>query len=538
MTILYIAISNKGMLMSYPLKKILVFLSLLSQIAIAREFYVAVNGNDRYEGTLKRPFKTIQRAADLARAGDSVYVRGGIYKGIVRFRHSGNSKKGYIVFQNYKNEKPVITRDDKNYKVETVKGEGVSYIKFKGFILYKPIYEAIIFRDGGTHIEISNNEVYEQNADVPDGIRYGHAITVTTTKNRPMSHILIKANRVHNNHTGNSLGHGNYDEALTILGNVQYFKVVDNIVYDNDFIGIDIIGHQKGNFSVFGMNKNGLVSGNILYNNGKKRRYSSALYVDGAKNLIVENNILYDNFGYGIAISQESKGSTSEHVIVRNNVVLNTYQDSIFFGATGGKVIHSVFVHNSVENVIKERLVIFAKGEYNSFRNNYFGSTNKNRRFFFDLNFLPKNWDINYNAFYTNSGFYAHIRRRSYHNFKMYKSRSGFDKDSFMIKKSIFKNKKIDPKSNLPLLNKAGALSETLCEGKGKVIKVKNADFFTDGFGVKEGDDILVGREKVRILGVDYSKNEITVDRDITYKRGEKINYTNKNIGYSAMPMN
>jgi len=507
---------------------------LLPTALVARDYYVSVSGNDTQAGTLDKPLKTIQRAADLARAGDRVYVRGGVYKGTVLLKHSGNAKDGYIVFRNYKNEKPVITRDDKNYKLETVKGEGVSYIKFQGFTLYKPIYEAIIFRDGGSHIEISNNEVYEQNADVPDGVRYGHAITVTTTKNRPMSHIIIKSNHIHHNHTGNTIGAGNYDEALTILGNVQYFQVTDNIVHDNDFIGIDIIGHQRGNFSVFGMNKNGLVSRNILYNNSKKRRYASALYVDGAINLIVEDNILYNNNGYGISVSQESKGSTTEHVIVRNNLVLNTYQDSIFFGATGGKVLHSVFVHNSVQNVIKERLVIFAKGEYNSFKNNYFGSINKNRRFFFDLNFLSKNWEINHNVYYTNSGFYAHIRRKSYHHFKIYKARSGFDKESLLIEHPQFKDERLNLKKNSPLKNSAKALTKTLCAGKGTIIRVKNSDFFTDGFGVKNGDEIFVGIQKVKILKVDYDKNEITVDKNISWKKGEGVGYIYKNIGYKG----
>src|SRR5437867_3828768 len=55
--------------------------------ASAAVFYVAPNGSDSNPGTLTAPFKTIQRALDgstsSAKAGDTVYVRGGVYRGVV-----------------------------------------------------------------------------------------------------------------------------------------------------------------------------------------------------------------------------------------------------------------------------------------------------------------------------------------------------------------------------------------------------------------------------------------------------------------------
>ncbi len=510
--------------MSFP-RKIFFYSILTAQVLFARDYYVSTKGSDSNPGTLDRPFKTIQKAADVAMAGDHIYVRGGTYVGTVRFKHSGSADKGYITFSNYKDEKPVITRNDKNYKIDTVRGEGVSYIRFEGFTLYKPIAQGIVFRDGGSHIEILNNEVYEQNAQVPDGERVGHAITVTTTRDKPMTHILIKGNKVHDNHTGNTNKSGNYDEALTVLGNVQFFKVVENEVYDNDFIGIDIIGHQRGDFSTFGMNKNGLVANNILYGNGKKKKYASSLYVDGAINLIVENNLIYNNNGYGVAISQESEGSTSEHVIVRKNLILNSYEDGVLFGATKGEVLHSVFVHNSVQNVDEERLLMFGKGENNTLFNNYFGSTNSNRNFLFDIYGLSYDWKMDFDAYYTKSSFYSHIRGSDYFDFESYQRGSGFDGNGFQTPDPKFKDDKLHLKADSPLRNSGGFLTKVLKSGRGDVIEVENPDFFSDGFYVKEGDLIKVGSNEAKVIKIDYQNGKLTLNKSISFKAGDSVSY-------------
>ena len=46
-------------------------------------FYVSTTGNDSNPGTQAAPWRTIQHAADTARAGSTVNVRGGIYEELV-----------------------------------------------------------------------------------------------------------------------------------------------------------------------------------------------------------------------------------------------------------------------------------------------------------------------------------------------------------------------------------------------------------------------------------------------------------------------
>ena len=55
-----------------------------------------VRADDKNPGTLEAPFKTIQAALDLAKPGDTVQVRGGVYHESVKFKRSGTNDSGVI----------------------------------------------------------------------------------------------------------------------------------------------------------------------------------------------------------------------------------------------------------------------------------------------------------------------------------------------------------------------------------------------------------------------------------------------------------
>ena len=75
-------------------------------------WYVALNGSDSNNGrTLRHPFATIQRAADVAQAGDTVFIHGGTYRETVVPAHSGTAKKP-ILFRPLNNQKVTIDGAD------------------------------------------------------------------------------------------------------------------------------------------------------------------------------------------------------------------------------------------------------------------------------------------------------------------------------------------------------------------------------------------------------------------------------------------
>ena len=65
--------------------------SLTPGAARANVYVVAPTGSDGNPGTAARPFATIQKAADRARAGDKVVVKGGLYRQAVHLHNSGTA---------------------------------------------------------------------------------------------------------------------------------------------------------------------------------------------------------------------------------------------------------------------------------------------------------------------------------------------------------------------------------------------------------------------------------------------------------------
>ncbi len=72
-------------------------------------YYVSPSGSDANPGTVDAPWRTVQKAASTAAAGDIVYVRAGTYNERVTCSKSGTSASR-IVFQGYGTERPVVAQ--------------------------------------------------------------------------------------------------------------------------------------------------------------------------------------------------------------------------------------------------------------------------------------------------------------------------------------------------------------------------------------------------------------------------------------------
>ena len=76
--------------------------------AISREYYVSsVHGDDRNDGSLTAPYKTINRAAERMHPGDICYIREGVYHECVIPAYSGTSESP-VVFRAYNDEKVIL----------------------------------------------------------------------------------------------------------------------------------------------------------------------------------------------------------------------------------------------------------------------------------------------------------------------------------------------------------------------------------------------------------------------------------------------
>ncbi len=76
--------------------------------ALATDYYVSPTGSNGNAGTLAQPFQSIQQAANVAQAGDNVYIRGGTYRETVAVKSSGTAAAP-INFLPYAGEQVTVT---------------------------------------------------------------------------------------------------------------------------------------------------------------------------------------------------------------------------------------------------------------------------------------------------------------------------------------------------------------------------------------------------------------------------------------------
>ena len=122
-------------------------------------FYVDTNGDDNNPGTIDQPWRTIHHAAEMMMAGDTVFIRDGVYKEQVSTVNDGNSANGYIVFSAYPGETPILDGTNVTKIRDACFLITHSYIKLSGLEICN--WEQGIWVEKGGHIEISECEVHD-----------------------------------------------------------------------------------------------------------------------------------------------------------------------------------------------------------------------------------------------------------------------------------------------------------------------------------------------------------------------------------------
>lgn len=89
------------------MKKLMVSMCLLLLVTnlFAREYHVSIDGNDAANGSVEKPLRTINRAAQLALPGDTVTVHQGTYREWIDPLNGGESNARRILYRAAENEK-------------------------------------------------------------------------------------------------------------------------------------------------------------------------------------------------------------------------------------------------------------------------------------------------------------------------------------------------------------------------------------------------------------------------------------------------
>jgi parallel beta-helix repeat protein len=336
-----------------------------------RVYYVATTGSDTNPGSSTAPLRTINKAAQLALAGDVVTIRNGTYQESVFVRNSGTSTAP-IVFQAESRGGVILTGGKYFFQPAAWTGgkllSGQFYITLKGLIFraYSDPYStasqsAAVRAVRGWRIENCLFDRAGQNAVVvvDDFItitnstlqyNYVHAIVAFGRGNGATSPTDSRFIGINGFRLIDSVIRGNYTSASTLDGRTSSSVmkimgskgvVIDNIEsYENNGPGV---WFDADNF-------NYIVRNSYFHNNYSNPGVSPGrgihLELSWGPGL-VENNVIMNNAAEGIAVSN------SWGIEIRNNLVVGNRECARLSdwvsrsGSVNQYVLHDVNIHHN-----------------------------------------------------------------------------------------------------------------------------------------------------------------------------------------------
>jgi hypothetical protein len=246
-------------------------------------YYVATNGSDTADGSRDRPFASVQKAADLAKAGDTVIVRDGLYRQIgaedraVAVRCSGTAEHP-IVFRAEHPWRAVVDGMDDTVKYGWWFGEDAHYVTIEGFEIREFSSTGVDSNAGAHHITVRNCHIHHiGNIETTtqyglDGIFDGHEASYHT----------YDGNVIHDiGRTGPPTVNLNLDHGIYTCG--KHNVIINNVFYrENAGWGVQVAGYQT---------VDDLVISNNVFAYGSKRGHI-VLWLP-CHNILIQNNIFY-----------------------------------------------------------------------------------------------------------------------------------------------------------------------------------------------------------------------------------------------------
>ncbi len=368
---------------------------------VAADRYIAPTGLDTNPGSLEKPWKTFPFATGKLMAGDSLFLRGGVYSQRLVLDGKHATAAAPIVIRNYNQEAAII--DGAKIEVPTGGRAGLVVIAncdhvhlhgldIRNFVTSTAnrLPAGIQVLGAGTGTWVMNCKVHHIWQSTTSANGNGFGIAVYGSAASPIDKLILDGNEVFDLRTGSS-------ESVVLNGNVTNFSVTNNKVHDCNNIGIDFIGFEGSNANAtLDQARGGVCSGNVIYKIDSKfnpsyggnftnggnddTRSAPGLYVDGGKDIVMERNLVYD-CNFAASVGSEHKGKVTSNVTVRDNlfhhchvggIVIggsdtsnggaencsftnNTLYDNDSVGFGGGQIMIQHYVKNSV---IKRNLMI------------------------------------------------------------------------------------------------------------------------------------------------------------------------------------
>ncbi|MBE0572774.1 MAG: right-handed parallel beta-helix repeat-containing protein [Ignavibacteriaceae bacterium] len=306
-----------------------IFIALIINLSFnvySTNYYVSESGSNSNNGlTPPTAFATLQYAADMISAEDSVLVLEGTYVGFdIRINASQTSP---IVFKAIENN--VVIDQPNSETPDGINIENASWIVIDGFeILDQP--RAGIRAAVSDFITIKNNYCH-------NNYRWGIFTGFTDD-------ILIE---------NNSCSFSEDEHGIYVSNSSDRPIIRNNHSFNNNGCGI----HMNGDISMGGdgIISNAVVEGNIIHDNGYGG--GSAINMDGVQNSEIFNNLVYNNHATGIAMYQIDGGDASKNNKVYNNTIIQPsdgrWNILVTDGSTGNTLYNNILIsHHSFRGSI------------------------------------------------------------------------------------------------------------------------------------------------------------------------------------------
>ncbi len=328
--------------------------------------YISLDGNDSNTGNINNPLKSINKGIEKAYQNINlglagvVCVRGGYYQENVTFNNYSGVEDNYLVLTTYQDE---VVKIGGTKEAENVDFTMSNYIIMEGFIICDNLKAedpvAVRMDQANHHIVFKNNIItnVKVTSDVKKGEPCGFLIYMNGTLTaKSHNNVLFYQNEIYDCETG-------WSEAIEVVGNCEYINIIDNVVYDTGNIGIDV----GGNFGYCADKSLDQARYVVIRGNDVSKCYSGygdtsyAIYVDGARDVVIEGNKAYLSMG-GIEVGSEVavSGYLVKNIIVRNNLVYDNDENGITIGGYSSsskvgvvenvKIYNNTIVNNTINN--------------------------------------------------------------------------------------------------------------------------------------------------------------------------------------------
>jgi len=518
--------------------------------ALATDYFVSTTGNDSADGLSEgNAWLTLARAVTFdgpAGCGDTINMVAGSYAGLVT-----------ITGWNCTKENPITLKGPRTAIIDgTLTGSGQQIritassggIVLDGFTIRDHTGAGVFVGTNGFETGACRvNSVVIKNLAIHDQIDAvgvdGHGIWLDGSENQTkfgqICDIEITDNELTNLVTGEA---GAYDEALTLSRAIDGFTITGNILDNVSMIGIDVIGRLNE-----GIPTNGLIANNVVKNSGTASEHT-ALYVDGATNVTMEDNVCLDNIGVCIVASAEQAGIQTRGVIIRRNISVDQNGRAIIVGGTAITapatldtcVAHNVSVLET--NLAQFRTLYSRLSGEGALLNNMALVAPSVTTDFADIRNIetkdgPFTWRSDGNLFSREADvFWEEAETTTFFaTLALWRSGTGQDANS-LVGTPIFETSPfpfVEGVSSYELAAGSPGIDDgvslaTVSAINGNILTLSDESCFSPGHGRVTGDTVQIGLDQGNIATVvarNSASNTITLDRTVMVELGNTVNY-------------